>query len=275
MSYAAVITHVQADPAAAPRLACAVDMAWRFDAALIGVAAEMIPPLAFDSGYYSVEAEWVAAMRESIDARIKLARSAFCAATKDFADKAVFVSGLQLPAPAVAAASRAADLIVAGGAPREMHDAYIVCGAAELAITSGRPVLVAPPAAPPLQAKQILLAWKDTREARRALSDAMPFFEQAERVVVAAVCAERDAEQVRLEVDDVAAAMQRRGIKAEGKVTSHPHADGFQILRQASLESADLIVCGAYGHSRLGEWVFGGVTADLLSQDQVYLLLSH
>ena len=275
MSYAAIITHVQADAEAAPRLACAVDTARRFDAALIGVAAEMIPPLAFDSGYYSVEAEWVAAMRESIDNRIKLAAGAFGAATRDFGDKATFLSGLQLPAPAIAAASRAADLIVAGGAPRKMHDPYVVCGAAELAITSGRPVLVAPPTAPPLQARQILLAWKDTREARRALSDAMPFFEQAEHVVVAAICPERDAAQVRLEVDDVAAALRRRGIKAEGKVVQHAHADGFQILRQASLEGADLIVCGAYGHSRLGEWVFGGVTADLLSQDQAYLLLSH
>jgi nucleotide-binding universal stress UspA family protein len=76
-------------------------------------------------------------------------------------------------------------------------------------------------------------------------------------------------------VDDVAAALKRRGIKAEGKVVQDPHPDGFQILRQASLVDADLIVCGAYGHTRLGEWVFGGVTRDLLSQDDRYLLLSH
>jgi nucleotide-binding universal stress UspA family protein len=258
-----------------PRLSCAVDIAKRFDAALIGIAAEMIPPLAFDSGYYSVEADWVTAMRETIEDRLKKAASAFCGATKGFGDKATFLSGLQLPSPAVAAASRAADLIVAGGAPRKMHDAYMFCDAAELAITSGRPVLVAPPTAPPLQAKRILLAWKDTREARRALSDAMPFLERAEKVVVAAVCTERDAGQAHIEVDDVAQALRRRGVKAEGKVVQDAHPDGFQILRQASLEGADLVVCGAYGHSRLGEWVFGGVTADLMSQDHTYLLLSH
>ena len=275
MSYAAVITHVQADAEASPRLSCALDIAKRFDATLIGVAAEMIPPLAFDSGYYSVEADWVTAMRETIEGRLKTAASAFRCATKDFGDKAVFLSGLQLPAPAIAAASRAADLVVAGGAPRKMHDPYMFCDAAELAITSGRPVLIAPPTAPPLHAKRILLAWKDTREARRALSDATPFLERAEQVVVAAVCPERDADKAHLEVDDVAEALRRRGIKAVGKVAQHAHPDGFQILRQASLEGADLIVCGAYGHSRLGEWVFGGVTADLLSQDQAYLLLSH
>ena len=275
MSYSAVMTHVQADEAGAPRLACAIDIAQRFHAALIGVAAEMIPPLAFDGGYFSVEAEWQVAMRQQIEDRLKAAKKAFHAATVGLGARASFECGVQLPEPAVAAASRAADLIVAGGAPRGRSDPYMSCAPAQLAISSGRPVLVAPPDAPPLLAKNILLAWKDTREARRALTDATPFFEQAERVVVAGICPEAEAENVRIEVDDVAGALRRRGVKAEAKVIHDPHPDGFQILRQASLAGADLIVCGAYGHSRLGEWVFGGVTADLLAQDQTYLLFSH
>jgi nucleotide-binding universal stress UspA family protein len=275
VSYAAVMTHVQADAEAAPRLACAVEIAKRFGASLRGVAAEMIQPLAFDGGFYNLEADWTNVMRETVETRLAAARERFGAATGEFGDCASFCSGLQLPVPALAAASRAADLIVAGGAPRSLHDAYRDCSPAELAITSGRPVLVAPPGAPPLAARQVLLAWKDTREARRAMSDAIPFFEQAERVVVAAICPEREAAAARIEVDDVAAALQRRGINAVAKLVEHAHPDGFQILRQASLEDADLVVCGAYGHSRLGEWVFGGVTADLLSQDQVYLLFSH
>jgi len=76
-------------------------------------------------------------------------------------------------------------------------------------------------------------------------------------------------------VDDVAAALVRRGAKAQGKVVADAHADGMEILRQAALVDADLIVCGAYGHTRFGEWVFGGVTRDLLSQDDRYVLLSH
>jgi nucleotide-binding universal stress UspA family protein len=275
MTYAAVLTHVQADPEAAPRLRCAVETAMRFKAALIGVAAEMIPPLAFDSGYYSAESDWVTAMRDIIDARLKAARTSFGVASAAFGDNAVFACGMQLPAPALAAASRAADLIVAGGAPRKMRDPYMHCSPAELAITSGRPVLVAPPTAPPLVAKQVLLAWKDTREARRAMADAMPFFEQAERVLVAAVCPDTGTEQALHEVDDVVRALTRRGVNAEARVAQEKHPEGFHILRQASLDGADLIVCGAYGHTRLGEWVFGGVTADLLAQDSAYLLLSH
>ena len=276
MTYAAVMTHVQADPDDTPRLACAIDIARRFDADLIGVAAEMIPPLAFDSGFYSVEADWVTAMRELIEGRLKEARKAFRTATADFgSERATFACGLQLPDPAVAAASRAADLIVAGGAPHKHRDAYRDCAPAELAITSGRPVLVAPPAPKPLSARQVVLAWKDTREARRAMTDAMPFLEAADRVVVLAVCPPSEAEAARQQIDDVARALTRRGVTAEAKLVEHTHPDGFQILRQASLEGADLIVCGAYGHSRLGEWVFGGVTSDLLSQEDVYLLFSH
>jgi len=131
------------------------------------------------------------------------------------------------------------------------------------------------PTAPPLVAKQVLLAWKDTREARRAMSDAMPFFEQADRVVVGAVCPDAGTEQALHEVDDVVRALTRRGVNAEARVAQEKHPEGFHILRQADLEGADLIVCGAYGHTRLGEWVFGGVTADLLAQDGAYLLLSH
>jgi nucleotide-binding universal stress UspA family protein len=275
MTYAAVMTHVQADPDAAPRLARAVEIAKRFSAALLGVAAEMVPPLAFDGGFYSLEADWMAAMRDTIDKRLEQARACFGAATADLGERASFCSAIQLPSPALAAASRAADLIVAGGAPRRNYEAYRDVSAAELAITSGRPVLVAPPTAPPLSARSVLLAWKDTREARRALTDAMPFFERAEHVVVAAVCPEANAGQSRIEVDDVAAALQRRGISAVAKVIVQAHPDGLHILRQAGLEGADLIVSGAYGHSRLGEWVFGGITADLLSQDEAYLLLSH
>ncbi len=275
MTYAAVMTHVQPDEAAAPRLTCAVDVARRFDAAIIGVGAEMIPPLAVDGGFYSIEADWQIAMRQVVEDHLKAARKAFRAATSDFGERARFECGIQLPEPAVSAASRAADLIVAGGAARTLHGPYSCAAPAELAIRSGRPVLVAPPTAPPLSAKTVLLAWKDTREARRALSDALPFFERAERVVVAAICDKVDAANARIEVDDVAAALNARGVRAEAKVVEHAHPDGFQILRLANQEGADLIVCGAYGHSRLGEWVFGGVTADLLSQDEVYLLFSH
>jgi nucleotide-binding universal stress UspA family protein len=275
MSYAAVLTHVQAESDTAPRLACAIDMAERFKAGILGVGAEMIPPLAFDGGFYSLEADWVTAMRQSIEDRLAQARETFTTAVKPLGERATWASGLQLPAPALAAASRAADLIVAGGAPRRAGDPYRDADPAELALISGRPVLVAPSHGKALEAKKVVLGWKDTREARRALSDALPFLEGANAVEVAEVCDPVDEEQARIRVTDVVGALNRRGVRAEGKVIAHAHGGAEQLLHEADAFGADLIAVGAYGHSRLGEWVFGGFTRELLAQDRLYLLLSH
>ncbi|MFI4974357.1 MAG: universal stress protein [Caulobacterales bacterium] len=276
MTYTAILTHVQPEAEAAPRLVCAHAMAKRFGARLIGLGAEMIPPLAFDNGFYTLEAEWATAMRDAISDRLKIAEKAFAAHTGGLPKQdVVWECGIQLPGPALGAASRAADLIVAGGVPHHSIDAYREVAPAELAISAGRPVLVAPPSAPPLEAKTVMVAWKDTREARRALSDAMPFLKAAEAVHVVEVCEGGDADQAKIRTDDVARALRRHGAKATATVVTHHPADGYQILRQASHLGADLIVLGCYGHSRIGEWVFGGVTRDLMSQTERYLLLSH
>jgi nucleotide-binding universal stress UspA family protein len=103
----------------------------------------------------------------------------------------------------------------------------------------------------------------------------MPFFRQAERVIVLSVSSKEGLENARVEVADVAEQLRRHGATAEGRAVEHDHPNGFEILRHAGREGADLVVLGAYGHTRLGEWVFGGVTFDLLQQDDVYLLFSH
>ncbi len=276
MTYSSVMTHVQPEPEAAPRLVCAVDLATRFGARLIGVGAEMIPPLAFDSGYSSVDAEWVVAMRNSIEDQLRVAKAAFKRETAAFADDAVWLCGIESPTPAIAAASRAADLIVLGGVPRRHDSPYRDCQPGELAMQAGRPVLVAPPTAPHLSGKKVVLAWKDSREARRALSDSIPFLDAAEGVLVLEVCDEGGLDDAKIRTGDVVAALRRRKIAAEAKVTLHDHAPASErILEEAAAFGADLVVLGCYGHSRLGEWVFGGVTRDLLAQDAVYLLLSH
>jgi nucleotide-binding universal stress UspA family protein len=278
MTFTAIMTHVQAEIDAAPRLACARSLAERFKARLIGVGAEMIPPLAFDSGYGFVDGEWAVAMGQSIDAELARARTAFEAATRDFAPgDAVWLSGLDSPTPVLAAASRAADIIVVGGAPRRTSSPYRDVAPAELALQAGRPVLIAPPAGPALRADRVLVAWRDTREARRALADATPFLEAAGAVLVLEISEPGAADDSRIRTEDVAGALRRRGVAAvTAKVAGADHGTlGARILDEARSFGADLIVLGCYGHSRLGEWVFGGVTRDLLAQDEAYLLLSH
>jgi nucleotide-binding universal stress UspA family protein len=277
MTFSSVMTHVQPEPEAAPRLACAVDLARRFGARLIGVGAEMIPPLAFDNGYYAADAEWAVAMRKSIEDQLRNAKAVFIRQAADLpAEDVVWLSGIESPTPALATASRAADLVILGGVPRRRDSPYRDIEPAKLAIQAGRPVLAAPPAGPLLSGRKVVVAWKDAREARRALSDSLPFLEAAEGVLVLEVCDEDGLEDARIRTDDVVAALRRRNVAAEAKVTVQAHKAASQrILEEAAAFGADLIVLGCYGHSRLGEWVFGGVTRDLLAQDDAYLLLSH
>jgi nucleotide-binding universal stress UspA family protein len=275
MTYAGVIVHAQAGKAGEARLMCARALADSFDATLIGVGAQAVPPAPFADPSGALSGEWFVAMRDEIERELKAARAAFNEAACNLSRPAIWECGLQLPGPAVARASRAADIIVAGAPADGRIDPFSAVRPGELAIEAGRPVLVVPDGATQLDARRIVLAWKDTREARRALSDAMPFLERAEEVLVVEVCGEEDQEDARIRTDDVAAALVRRGVVAKAKVVVHEPADAHQILRQASLIGAGLIVAGAYGHGRLGEWVFGGVTRDLLDQTDRFLLLSH
>jgi nucleotide-binding universal stress UspA family protein len=277
MSYASIITHVQPEAEAAPRLDCALALARRFGARLIGLGAEMIPPLAFDNGFYSVDAEWVTVMRKTIEEQLVAAQKTFRRAAADLADAdKVWLSGIDSPTPTLAAASRAADLIVVSGGSRRPKGPYRDVNAAELTVQAGRPVLIVPTSGAPLRAARVVVAWKDTREARRALSDAMPFLEAADGVLVVEVCEGQGAEDAKIRTEDVAEALRRRGAKAEAKIVEPGHEPpSVRILEAAAGFGADLVVLGCYGHSRLGEWVFGGVTRDVLAQDGVYLLLSH
>jgi nucleotide-binding universal stress UspA family protein len=275
MSYAAILVHVKAGGEAQSRLQCARGLADRFGAVLIGLGAEMIPPLATAPGADIIQSDLYSAVAGAIEDGLKVAESKFRAAATGLAKEAVWTQGLDFPARAIAAAARGADLIVtdhdSSGPGRDYRDA----GAAELAIVSGRPVLVAPEQARPIEAKRIVLAWKDTREARRAMADAMPFFEWAEAVLVLEVCRKDDQAGAEARTEDVARALKRHGVNAEAKAAPCGYANALDILRGASEFGADLVVAGAYGHTRVGEWLFGGVTEELLEQKSHYLLLSH
>lgn len=275
MSYTSIMVHVQTSPEAQARLRTARALAQKFDAVLIGVGVEMVPPLAIGAGAGAVQADWYAAVSTSIEENLKLAETMFWEAAAGLARGAVWKRGLAFPKEALAATARSADLVVADRGPKNHKSDYRDAGAAELAVALGRPLLFTPEGAPPLTARKVLLAWKDTREARRAMNDALPFLKGAESVLVAEVCHGYEEQDAAARVEDVVTALKRHGVNAEGKAVPHSGAPTHEILRQASLYDADLIVAGAYGHTRLGEWLFGGVTQDLLEQKDHYVLLSH
>jgi nucleotide-binding universal stress UspA family protein len=139
---------------------------------------------------------------------------------------------------------------------------------------SGRPVLTGPADAEHLDLRRVVLAWKDTREARRAMADALPLMRRAERVLVVQA-PEPGQQDPAIALADVAEALRQHGVRAAIRVLPDDRDAAEAILEVSVEEDAQLIVAGAYGRARLTEWAFGGVTRKLLQQDAKFVLLSH
>jgi nucleotide-binding universal stress UspA family protein len=184
-------------------------------------------------------------------------------------------SALAWPTDFVARNARAADLIVTGP-QAAAADATSRVDTGDLVMRAGRPVLVVPPGAEFLRLNSVVVAWKDTREARRAVNDALPLLHKAREVIVVELLDEgADKAAAKARVDDVARWLVRREISASSIATRALVGVTNRLTTLAQDEGAGIIVAGAYGHSRFQEWVFGGVTRDLLTQQSCCALLSH
>jgi nucleotide-binding universal stress UspA family protein len=273
VSYASLMVHVDADEPSEPRIRLAAGIAEQFTATLIGFSAcAPRPPVAADASVY---AEGVAAEREAIASQLKQREHDFRKAADGGNHPVEWRSAIDLPSEALAREARAADLVVIGR-ERSVADSYRSVDPGSVILKTGRPVLAVPRLLNTLRTKRILIAWQDTREARRAVHDALPFLHRADEVLVTEI---RNDGQDRSDshVGDIANYLSRHRIAASPgvmlKSSSAPVAE--ELLRLAEREQTDLIVAGAYGHSRLGEWIFGGVTRDLLATSPVCCLFSH
>ena len=176
----------------------------------------------------------------------------------------------------VANEARSADLVIA---PIDPHDGSLVAsGQAEvgdLLMRLGRPVLAVPPGASGLALNEVLVCWKDTRESRRAAADALPMLRAARRVDIVEIVETQGLKEARRRLEGVSDWLQRNGVASN---CSAEAADGPEARQLAGIGrdlKADLIVAGAFGHSRLREWAFGGVTRDLLLRADRCVLASH
>jgi nucleotide-binding universal stress UspA family protein len=175
--------------------------------------------------------------------------------------------------------ARYADLVVVGTpSPHTTLSLEAPDLAAEVVLAAGRPVLVVPAAgaAQPL-GRRIAVAWNASREAARAVTDALPLIEGADHVVVLIVRPKTGAHAHGPEPGvDVAHYLARHGTDVEVVVVDGPQADvGDVLLRETARLQADLLVMGAYGHSRLRELVLGGATRTALERRTLPLLMSH
>ncbi|MGJ5034532.1 MULTISPECIES: universal stress protein [unclassified Bradyrhizobium] len=277
MTFATVMVSLALSQPNEARLQVAADLAARFDAGVIGVAAaEFAPPLYFTTGEQAQDLieQGEAALRN----RLAELEQQFRTAVGDRAASLSWRSAVDFPARYVLAQARAADILVTGGVPPGVSDAFAVANPKDLVMQAGRPLLVVPDNVSSLDLGTVLVAWKETPEARRALTDALPLLAKASGVVVAEIpetASEYDACAARLA--DVVAWLGRHKIVASARVAEPGQGRNVAATLDAVAAdvSAGLVVAGAYGHSRFRELVLGGVTEHLMTRSERCVLLSH
>jgi len=277
MAYKTILVHADGSPRGAERLAFAFGLAAQFEAHLVGLYAPGLPRM---PSYALAEAG--AVLGDILEQR---GAENVRRAEKQFRDVAARHGDVGAewrvahsdPATALRLSARYADLVVAAQpAPQDEADARLL--ADELALSVGRPLLYVPYTGRfAVSAKRVLIAWDAGREAARAVSDALPILKRAQAVEVAVFDPERErvnhGEQPGA---DIGLYLARHGVKVAVHRQSGTGFDvGEQILSRAADTSADLVVMGAYGHSRMRELVLGGVTRTMLDAMTVPVLMSH
>lgn len=274
MTFTSILTHVEPGEAGTERLSCAIELANRFGALLIGVGAQTLAPGTFTDPYGMTTVEWQAQVLEQARASLDAAGAKF--ETQASGCMHDWRASFDSPLRALCREARRADLIIAGGTPLHPTTPAAELDVGQLVLHAGRPVMIAPPTPCELQPERILVAWKDTREARCAVTDALPFLVKAEAVLVVNVCDLDDAGPAQAATDDVVAFLARHGVKAGSTVIPGKDDEACaKIQDEAQAMRAGLIVAGGYGRSRLREWVFGGVTLNLLRHPERYVFMSH
>ncbi|MFZ5780593.1 MAG: universal stress protein [Pseudomonadota bacterium] len=175
----------------------------------------------------------------------------------------------------IAQEARRADLLVIGLRDADARrDETRDVDLPDLVMQAGRPVLLVPETGAASVCERALVAWKDTREARRAVADALPLLAEAGRVTVVEIADRGAATEARQGVADVVCWLAHHGIEAEGRIVDAERANAFQLEDIARSIDADLIVAGAWGYSRDQRWVMGGITSALIGGTRRCALLS-
>jgi nucleotide-binding universal stress UspA family protein len=266
---------MRADRSNADLLAVVADIARRFSAAVVGVAARQP----------SIHAAIMAVgPGEPPDRDLEKFRDRAAALEAEFRSALSMVEDLRWrsqmtagpPSQHIADDARGVDLVVAAAETGERilpPSAEIDVG--DLLMRAGRPVVIAPAGASGLKFRRALVCWKDSREARRAVVDALPILKLCKRVEVVELVDGRDMEAARRRLADVGDWFARHGVETNCLASPLDGTEAGHLAVIAKDLDVDLIVAGAFGRNRLREWAFGGVTQDLLLKADRCALVSH
>jgi nucleotide-binding universal stress UspA family protein len=274
--YKTLMVHLELNGDNEGVLKIAGDLAERFGARVIGIAAcqpaRALVGEGFDAGEAITE-DW-----NEIEKELAAAGDQFHKALQGRAKSVEWRSSITYGSLAdyIADESRAADLIITGkdlGASLLDETRRVKLG--ELAMSAGRPILIVPQGITEFTMRHVMIGWKDAREARLAVVNALPLLQVAGRVTVLEVTSQNDYALAQTHVKDVALWFQQHQVEAVPEVIVANGTEAGNLHAALRDRKCDLLVAGAYGHNRLKEWIFGGVTMDVLLDPDFCVLLSH
>ena len=270
-----ILLHLDNAPHAAQRTDVAALLATNHAARLHGLytITPQVWPGAMGDGM--IPGELIQALADQARQRAAEAEARFLATAKAMGVTATWAVADGHAPDLVARAGRTADLIVVGqDAPDQRPDAAGPGLAEDVALSAGRPVLAVPAVGRyPKVGERVLVAWNGTREAARALHDALPLLLKAKTVIVASV---DEVEPGRLSPAAAAEHLVRHGVKAESRrIPAGDLSVGDALLGAVTDYGIDLVVMGAYGHSRARELILGGATRSLANHMTAPVLFSH
>ena len=280
MTYKTILLHLH-DPARADRLLDAtMPLVRAMDAHLIGLCV-MPPYVVLPGGEVGVATMTVDAHRDAYQADINKLKARFTEVTRLNAARAEWReadANFATASGVIIEHGRVADLVVVSQKDKNWTLSDFLEEPERIAIETGRPVLLVPntgkPVSPP---KRATIAWNGKREAARAVFDALPLLKGTDEVNILWVHPERDQPHAGdIPGAELSATLSRHGIKCVASQTSANDGNiGHELLRQASAFGSDLLVMGAYGHSRMREFVLGGASREMLLQMDRLVLMSH
>jgi nucleotide-binding universal stress UspA family protein len=255
----------------------AVSVAAAFDAHLAGIAF-LYDPIVPISGAGYIPPDVIDSQERDNATAAKAALDRFAAAGKRAgisAEPLTMSASLGGVAEQFSRIARRFDLSIVGQAEPETSAIEDVIAEAAL-FESGRPIIVVPYIQKePLKLDQVMVCWDGSRSAARAIGDAMPLLKRSKRVEIVIVANER-GKQDEIVGADMGAHLARHDLNVEVRRMALGDIDVADVLLSHAADSgADFIVMGGYGHSRLREFVLGGVTRSIFRSMTAPVLMSH
>jgi nucleotide-binding universal stress UspA family protein len=276
MSYKTILVHIDPGKRSPVRVDVAIRLAQQHDAHLVALhaLAPFEPPgyVMAEMGPAIIENQRHAAATEMARTETEFNKQVLAAGLRD----AEWRTAIDDPVDAMTLHARYADLVVIGQTDASDSSNVAADFPERLVLAAGRPVLILPSVGTfATLGRRILVAWNPSREATRAVTDAIPLLRLADMVHVMAVNP-KAAEHGTVAGADIGLYLARHGVRVEIKTDHGAEIDvGNELLSRAADLDADLIVMGGYGHSRLKEWVLGGATRTILESMTTPVLMSH